>query len=427
MGAAAVRYGVGRTLLTGMVMTRHGVTGVEVAAGEERAGAHPAEREFYYLNFLSIFGARLAPYQIDEIATAAACNRAAEKTSFERRLSAISDSLPQNASEKPRRLVCPIQPLLRGWTPDAVQLIHAERTQGNGLLVALFHFGAHRHLLLDLAALGVPLSAPIAGRAYWDYYNLKSKTPKSFSECLKLMEVESRSAGRQLLLDIRRGRVGALYVDGNMGPDGHHVTEGATSVTFFTRQVRVKAGIARLAMSTGASILPVFATTTNGAGDAQVAIGKIIPPPRSSSISRQGAVQQLMQALYGDLERQVATSPAAWEYALCLHRWIISKQEVEGYTPMHASSDSCSHGVGVVKINSERVATIDKGGDLFLIDVETQLGYKIPHWYREYLLIMRSGKGLGCELFRNDSQGQSHKLAMDITRELIRKGLAVLE
>src|SRR5438093_650502 len=74
----------------------------------------------------------------------------------------------------------------------------------------------------------------------------------------RLIEVESARVGRDLVKGLREGRVGLIYVDGNMGPDGHKVEEGGVDVDFVGRRIRVKEGIARLSHSLRMPVLPLL-------------------------------------------------------------------------------------------------------------------------------------------------------------------------
>ena len=95
--------------------------------------------------------------------------------------------------------------------------------------------------------MGVPFLAPVAKRAYFECMRIGRVSTHRFERAFRLIEVESTRVGRDLLKGLREGRVGLIYVDGNMGPDGHKVEEGGVEVDFFGRRIRVKEGIARLA------------------------------------------------------------------------------------------------------------------------------------------------------------------------------------
>lgn len=187
-------------------------------------------------------------------------------------------------------------------------------------LLALFHMGPHRDLLPDLAAAEIPFSAPIAGQVYQQFYQQKALAPRQFADCFELLAVDDPRIGRQLLQRVRAGRYLAIYVDGNMGPDGVHCKEGATQVQFGPIQIRVKAGAARLAAQFRLPLLPLFC---HSEGDISVVrAGQLLPAPPSEVAGLQHCMQQLYAQLLSHLEKR----PEQWEYAACLQRWRVSSE-----------------------------------------------------------------------------------------------------
>lgn len=403
--------------------------GADVAASEQDR----MTREFYYLNLLSLFGNHLAVEEIDQLANAAADGRILEQSQFDQRLSLMLERFRASRLDCSNDEPAVPAPVLSGWTNEQVMLISTLRNRYKGLLVGLFHFGAHRHVVLDLAALGLPLSVPIAGRAYWDYYKLREEAPREFAACLKLMEVEKPSVGRELLMDIRRGRIGAIYADGNMGPDGHHVEEGATSIDFFGRQIRVKAGIARLSSALGVPILPVFATSSAHPERAQVIVGQPLLPQQYASAADAGRLkeahlQEMMSTLYQQLEARIRAAPAEWEYAFCLHRWAGEPVSDDCHTSVDRQAGARFDAGGIARINSQRVASLDYEGEITWVDAHRQQGYRLPPWFNDCVAMLQSEKGVSRDSSLAVSTGAvPDPRVLELLHELIRKDLLIVD
>lgn len=387
-------------------------------------------REFYYLNFLSVFGDQLPIDQIGRISDAALENRKLERICFRRRMSTMVDQFRSSrrdgvAPEVPG-------PALTGWDAEKLALVSRIREQGRGLLLGLFHFGAHRQIPVDLGTLGVPISAPIAGKAYWDIYALREEAPQDLADCLKLLEVEKRSVGRELLVDLRRGRVGALYVDGNMGPDGTFAEEGSVEVGFLGRRIRVKAGIARLSVGLGAPILPLFATSSGGKEPPRIVFGDpVFPPQRAPGGERSdaGELESTMSKLYSQLEREVRAAPASWEYGFCLHRWSAQETRQEALDADALSRAMLRFESGsMARANARRVARVVAGGQPTWVDVADQRAYRFPKWFDRCADQLQSSEGLSSEMvYGEPSAGADSSSAIELLHELVKKQLVIVE
>lgn len=330
----------------------------------------PGDYSHYYINLLALFGRRLPLAQIYQLAIQATASRQRMIAQFADRLSFLDREFDRDRVERDRADRCP-PARLRGMDPQ--QLDHSGR-EGRGALIALFHYGPHRDVLADLSCLGVPFVAPVAKQAYFECRALAAKAPTSFDHAMQLIEVEDPRVGMTLLRGLKRGRVGVIYVDGNMGPDGHNVNEGAVEVDFLGLPIRVKAGIARLARSMKLPILPVM-TRQTPAGP-EVRFGAWIQArAEAGDMTPLEAETRVMQALYDELASDVAADPTQWEFAFCLHRW---RQQSE--TPV--SAECALHDSAGLQIAPEDVALLDRSDGLYWVDVRKQKAYRIPAFAR---------------------------------------------
>jgi lauroyl/myristoyl acyltransferase len=236
------------------------------------------------------------------------------------------------------------------------------KAQFPNVIFGLFHYGEHRHVLVDLAVNQHTFVAPIAGKAFWSIYENRKIYNKDFHQHFNLLEVESLRVGRDLVKGIRGGHAPAIYIDGNMGPDGVHAKNGAVEVDFFGKRIRVKSGVKRLSKKFLLPVVPLFARVDEN-GKPCLSIGE----PVTSSCS-------MMQNLYQQLEKHVSNDPSCWEFSACLHRWIAPE-----YPQNQPSLTLNSDNIGFVP-NLELVRQYSKGENLFLVHIKYQKALKIPQW-----------------------------------------------
>lgn len=310
--------------------------------------------DFYQINFKSMFA---DSRDITELANKAFQNKAHQESHFQNRIEAcVAQVVSGNEN---------IQSYLSGWDTDYTnQIIDIH----GGLLYGLFHFGHHRHFLLDSVANELSIVAPIAGKAYSELQHLASLKSEHIANRIKLLEVEEEKVSRDLIRELKQRKVGGIYVDGNMGPSSTSSKEGCITVEFFDHRISVKAGIARLSQLMKLPILPVFCI---GSLAPRVEFGQLILPPFNNEDKQQHSIN-VMQYLYKGLQLQVEKSPADWEYALCLHRWLNDKQDrinsVKGWS--NATS---------IKLNMDRVTPLEKGQELYLVNSKSYKGFKVPY------------------------------------------------
>jgi lauroyl/myristoyl acyltransferase len=404
-------------------MKRKLPTATLMPASQVALPERPGEFSHYFVNLLTLFGDTRPVHEIEAWShtAVAARNRAIER--FAHRLEVLEqDFLSQRASSGHRAVKVP-SPRLRNW--DIAHIESLRRTWG-GLLIALFHYGDHRQVFLDMALQGIPFVAPVAKHAYFECTRVTSIAPESFEQTMRLLEVEDPRVGRMLVKSVREGRIGVIYVDGNMGPDGHRVEEGAVEVGFLGRRIRVKAGIARLSQALRLPVLPMSVRALGeGAGEAgAVRVGQVLLPEATANTSsdKKDAVKvSMMQSIYDFLAEDVVHAPAAWEFAFCLHRWLVSPPSSSG----EAASDSAMSGdeAGLhrarVQLSPQKVALFSRSGEEFWVHVGRQKAYRLPPWANGLFGLLRNQS---MTLNETERWLMAHNATASDTRSLL-KGL----
>jgi len=90
-------------------------------------------------------------------------------------------------------------------------------------------------------------------------------------------------------------------------------------------------------------------------------------------MSKEQYCHHVIQGLYNGLEAKVKDSPADWEYALCLHRWLASSNSTA------AEAKRNWEGISVINLNANHVTSLVKGDSFFLVNTESSKGFKVPH------------------------------------------------
>lgn len=358
-----------------------------------------SEKEFYYTNFLTLFNKNQSPEEIEALSIKAAKYRKISQEHFDVRTDHLLSLSQVGYSEKA------FQPYFKGWN---VEKINQLKNEYGGVLISLFHYGAHRHVLMDLACLGVEISAPIARKAYWKQYELRERGPSNFGQCMELLEVEGDNVGKELFLSLRAGRIGLIYVDGNMGPETNQKQENELLVDFFDKTIKVKAGIARLAQAFNYPILPLFIVGSDE--NARIEFDSPILPRDKKSQSKETWQLQTMQSLYTKLEKRVAEDPSQWEYAMCLHRWLAganaNKTEDKDTETRKANLPLELH--HHVKINRRNVSVLKRQESVFWVDVNAEAVIPSPKVKPELFELLDNNSGFPVgELLANSETNET--------------------
>lgn len=284
----------------------------------------------------------------------------------------------------------------QNWSSSAIKEI---ADKNGGLLCGLFHFGAHRHFLLDSMCQGIDTVSPIAGEAYSGIQRLAQSGESKIAEKLLLLEVEGEKVGRDLFRSLRAGRVGGIYVDGNMGPTSAASSDDCVNVNFFDKKLKVKAGIARLSLLLQLPILPVFCSGKNS--NPEIKFGELITPPPKTSLEKNNYPVQAMQALYFELQEQVKRSPEDWEYALCLHRWVDSVES--SFKSNHSTSKFTS-----ISVNTINTSLLIKDDRLIIVNTQRGKGFTVPEELTDILGCLFKIKNMSWRRFKADVEKHNY-------------------
>jgi lauroyl/myristoyl acyltransferase len=357
------------------------------------AAGRPGEYSHYYVNLLTLFGQHKPVAEIEALARAAVANRDREIERFSTHLQALQDDFSTQAQHRGERAHRLPTPQLQGWESLGLERL---RQQHGGLLIALFHYGAHRQVFSDLGAQGIGYVAPVAKQAYFDCTQMTSISPVEFEAAMGLIEVEDPRVGRTILQALRRGRIGVIYVDGNMGPDGHKVEEGGLEVDFLGQRIKVKAGIARLSHSMQFPVLPLSVRADHNNPDkiGRVVAGPLLHP-RAKHETTDGDADRLsmMQSIYDFLAHEVQADASIWEFAFCLHRWVVggainSLAVNEQPQLLGEQHQLC--------LPRSEVALFERDEQQYWVHVRQQKAFRLPSWahgLHAFLLDQKRGVG----------------------------------
>lgn len=329
------------------------------------AAVHRGEPAHYYMNFLALFGARRSQVDIERMAQAAHDRRHAAIAEFAAHLERMRVDFHAQAAASGHRASELPAPCLSGWS--AVRSVLDAHSK-DGVLLALFHYGRHREICCDLAVQGIPFVAPVAKQAYFEINEMATVAPEPFEQATRLIEVEHTGVGRHLLAALRQGRTGLIYVDGNMGPDGHRLDQGGIEVDFLGKRIRVKEGIARLAQSLRRVVIPLVVRASPDAPDQVVAREPLLAPRDA------GGRQRMMQSIYNALAAEVEKEPVSWEFAFCLHRWMVA-DGVPSLPLEHGLDDDVP-----IALEPRHVTLFERDRYQYWVHVGSQMAYRLPDW-----------------------------------------------
>lgn len=325
---------------------------------------------------------------------------------------------------------------LSGWQPDT---IHRLLARGKGLIVCSYRFGMYAVLPVDLAAMGIRVSIPLAevsDRAKKALQDLRDRV--NTQSCpdgeerqkllnissIQLLDVEAKCTSIGLVKALRKGQLVMIYVDGNNGADGPWGEGGRIAVDFFGSSVSVKTGVARLSWSLGTPILPVVSLKT-GPGTGVLRLSDpIIPPSPTNSDGKDDFVQTSMQHLYKILESYAREHPEQWEGVSALHRWRCHARPAPKNTSVPIREDpveiaSALRGGQCLRINEPAGITTFPGEEGVWIDTETMRCFRIPSWAQDLFRALTGERGVDQSWM--DAQTQKEQLLSLLAKLYVRR------
>jgi len=180
----------------------------------------------------------------------------------------------------------------------AIERLKRHLETGRGAVLALPHLGNWDLGAAALCAAGVPLA--VVGERFGD--------PRVDREVFRRRErlgvevLPLSAAMPSVVRRLRAGGVVALLVD-------RPLREGGVAVEFFGARARIPEGAARLALKTGAKIVPVAAPTLPG-GRVRILADFGLEPPAASD--EETAVVALSQAMVRSIEGFIRQYPEQW-------------------------------------------------------------------------------------------------------------------
>jgi hypothetical protein len=322
----------------------------------------------------------------------------------------------------------------------------AKLSSERGLITCTFRLGLSSFLPLQIAANGFPVvwlnkhgifeevAIEMQGleKRMEDYLDSDSDYLRNI-KLMRLMPVESVGTPLKLARALSQHEIVVLNIDGNTGSDGPWGDESRVVVTFFDKPISVKTGIARLALHSGAPILPIITPITEGRRGQIICSDVIYPPSHRTDAGDERFIEMVMQELYSVLERNARKYLSQWPGVATVHRWRRTKDVAE-HNPYAANfSEGGNQGLqrffeanGALMFNWTRPVVRLSGVDQrsALVDVETLQCFTTPDW-AELLLSMLDGPN---GLTRRDLAASAPEYAIeervfDLLGKLFNRGL----
>jgi hypothetical protein len=367
----------------------------------DEEGLKPFNYHYYYLNLLSTIGNRMPPAYIRDLAVACAKFRLWRQWESH----ADADDLHHKKTSGE-----PLPVRLKGWDRQSLEAI---LRNGRGMIVTTCHYGASCYVLDDLTTFGYDIVIGLDSNSAFGFRKRlellgHATTNDSHGEVavpvgngsVRIIDVENNGFGMVALAKaLRKNQVVLLYFDGNCGFDGPLGSTNKSTLDFLGYPVRIKTGVAQLAMSTHAPLIPIFSTKTSsmldpGAPSERGTVWTTQPiVPDAATASKESFAQDALDLLLRRLESLVLDNPEQWEGACLFHRWRITPP---ASTEKHKSDLNAVNALAEgrrLRINGRLIATIPSSDGFMLVNVKTLNVLKIKQKY-DWVLSTLSGDGV---------------------------------
>ncbi|MGB1276725.1 MAG: lysophospholipid acyltransferase family protein, partial [Nannocystaceae bacterium] len=206
--------------------------------------------------------------------------------------------------------------------------------RSRGVILAPAHFGAYRWLAIELVAQGYPVTLlvdPENQEAVEQDVSMRMQEvfPELGWDRFDTVSSGETSALWSLARALRKGRIVVMFADGNSGTEGRAAPKGALHIPFLGHTIRVRPGIAALAATTGASILPVYAHASKRHHVARIDPEILRPTKEPKKVF----INRAMTMLYQGLEREIERRPGDWEEWWLLPHWIVGRPNLPERCP----------------------------------------------------------------------------------------------
>ena len=189
--------------------------------------------------------------------------------------------------------------------PEGLEHLTAAKAQGRGVILFTGHIGAWELTSYGLSMLGHPLSFLVR--------RIDNPKIEELIDCSRTQlgnrSIDKRLAAREILRILQTGGTLGILVDLNT------LDRESIFVDFFGIAASTTFMVAKLALRTGADVLPVFAPWDEGRQKFLLKIGPPLSRPESGD--EQEDVKQLTQAFTNVVEEYVRRYPEQW---LWIHR-----------------------------------------------------------------------------------------------------------
>jgi lauroyl/myristoyl acyltransferase len=188
-----------------------------------------------------------------------------------------------------------------------------------------YHLGSYKHIFHALAERGIDCLLFVTGRTLQqqgaDFLasSERARTRAGWRGRLDILDAEDRNSLRQGLRALARGLPLVLYIDGNAGAGEQSANR--VPVSFFDRDLRVRAGVAHLSHLSGAPIVPV-ACPREADGALRLVFHDAIEPTGERDAYAREATQRIYDILATHLDGADGASLGQWEGWLYAHRFL---------------------------------------------------------------------------------------------------------
>ena len=383
----------------------------------DHQGLRPFNYHYYYLNLLSVFSQQKSPEEIRELAVA--CVKFRLWRQWESHADGIELHQKTEAGEE-----LPIR--LKGWNRKKLDSLLAG---GHGAILATCHYGSSCYLLDDLTNFGYDVVIGLDSNSAFglrkrfelllnrDAFADQAAAPLGHGS-VRVIDVENNPFSAVVLAQaLRKNHVVLLYFDGNSGFDGARGRTNKSPLECLGYPVHVKSGVAQLALSTKAPLIPAFCVKTNSRLDAGkpsergiICDSQPILPTDAASAD-DSFVQDTLQSLFNRMGSLVRAQPEQWEGACLFHRWRDLKSQDSNATEKNAFVTQLESVAGGsrVRINNRMIATIPSSDGFMLVNVKTLQVFKVNRKHNSILSTL-AGEGVESGILQRAQDGSAEEI-----------------
>jgi hypothetical protein len=365
-------------------------------------GLRPFNYDYYYVNLLAIFGHIRNIQEVRKLAMQ--CNKFRLWSRWEFYSEPYRADNGRSAGVEPR---------LAGWDSGLLaSLLRKKR----GLVIYTSHYGAFRNIYNDVKLISQEpwISVDADSAAGFHQRTLMAEEHLRSGEKIpskeRVINVEDSLGSLRIASLLKNNEIVVAFADGNSGLDGPWGESNKVCVNLLGYQVTLKAGVAKIAASVGAPVLPVLTRRTasmHGGMEPFSMVGEvkckqpIVPEGRLSGIDRDAFVAACVSTTFGHIEQAVLDDPTQWESACLFHRWRGKQQAPVREGVEHGGNGAhaiCGFQGGErVRMSHDHVACVPTNEGAMLVNVQTMRVFKVKKDLEGLLDALMSDSGVGQE------------------------------